>query len=843
MADEPIPTPMDALQAGIDRGGAPDAEDAKAKAREEADVKAWADRIKRARKYDEPARVQYAKDRRYARGDSGSEVAANIVGTNIDILESFLYARDPDVDVRPSPSAEPPSMDALRDAAEESVKGHPDVQAVHDETFQGVMQDSGGDQATAKKAAQQAADAFTAKRVKDQFEQLRKRYQSRQRDNKAFAETLEIIISRLWKDARLKTRGTRWTRSSLTIGVGVLKASWQERTAPSPETVQAINDLQPNMARATALRAEIADDPGDSDAKIAELQRQMTALQSQAERVIARGFVVDVVQGEDFQVAPGYAIADHLDAPWNAHRIAMRHEDAKAEFKLTNEQCKQATRFAAKKPVMARNESAMLVDDLRASEADAYTSGASGDGYGDDTGGQTDGEFVMLWEIWDRDSNSVLTMIEGIRGWVKPAWNPTATTRFYPFFLVCTSEVDGQRHPQSLPSRSAKLVDEYQRIGSAEAEHRRRVIPKTGFNAGLMSPEDAAKLSRATIQEMVPIKPTQPNTPIGNILQQITYAQIDQNLYDRSRINNELERIWGIQEALSGSINTSKTATEAQIQQSGFNARTGGRRDALEAALNDLAQYTAEVAHANISAEDAQAMAGPDAMWPAYQGPNDLNSLVVVDIRAGSSGKPDTTAERQAWANQLPLLQNGIVQIGQLRKADPLDVADALETLLQITAERSGDRIDIGSLVPQAGNGDDGSAAPSAEPAPPPLPIQQSALMGPQTVALTTVLDQVRQSILSPESATAVIQAAFPSIPPPLVQQMVGGVAVTPGLGELGGMPGVPAPTATAAQVPHGQPTVDELPPELQHVVAALTQQHPAQPPQSSIPTQPQQNI
>jgi hypothetical protein len=617
-------------------------------------------------------------------------------------------------------------MDALRDATEESVKNDPDVQTVRDETFQAVLQDS-GDPSMAQKAAEQAADAFTQKRIKDQFEALRKRYQARQRDNKAFAETLEIIISRLWKDARLKARGTRWTRSSLTVGVGVLKASWQERTAPSPETVQAINDLQANIARATSLRAEIADDPGDSDAKIAELQRQMTALQSEAERVIARGFVVDVVQAEDFQVAPGYAIADHLDAPWNAHRIAMRYDDAKAEFRLTPEQCKQATRYAAKKPVMARNESAMLVDDLRASEADAYTSGASGDGYGDDTGGQTDGEFVMLWEIWDRDSNTVLTMIEGIKGWVKPAWNPTATTRFYPFFLVCTSEVDGQRHPQSLPSRSAKLVDEYQRIGSAEAEHRRRVIPKTGFNAGLMSHEDAEKLSKATIQEMVPIKPTQPNTPIGNILQQITYAQIDQNLYDRTRINNELERIWGIQEALSGSINTAKTATEAQIQQSGFNARTGGRRDALESALSDLAQYTAEVAHANISIEDAQAMAGPDAMWPEYSGPNDLNSMVVVDIRAGSSGKPNTTAERQAWANQLPLLQNGIMQIGQLRGSNPLDIADALERLLQITAERSGDRIDIGSLVPQAGNAPPpmpGVMPPGAPGQPPPQPGQ-----------------------------------------------------------------------------------------------------------------------
>jgi len=53
--------------------------------REKSDVKAWFERLEAARKFDEPAREQYAKDRKYARGDSGFEVDANLVGTNIDI--------------------------------------------------------------------------------------------------------------------------------------------------------------------------------------------------------------------------------------------------------------------------------------------------------------------------------------------------------------------------------------------------------------------------------------------------------------------------------------------------------------------------------------------------------------------------------------------------------------------------------------------------------------------------------------------------------------------------------------------------------------------------------------
>ena len=42
--------------------------DPKAEAQEKADVKRWSELIERTRKYDEPARVQYAKERRYYLG-------------------------------------------------------------------------------------------------------------------------------------------------------------------------------------------------------------------------------------------------------------------------------------------------------------------------------------------------------------------------------------------------------------------------------------------------------------------------------------------------------------------------------------------------------------------------------------------------------------------------------------------------------------------------------------------------------------------------------------------------------------------------------------------------------
>jgi hypothetical protein len=102
--------------------------------------------------------------------------------------------------------------------------------------------------------------------------------------------------------------------------------------------------------------------------------------------------------------------------------------------------------------------------------------------------------------------------------------------------------------------------------------------------------------------------------------------------------------------------------------------------------------------------------------------------MVVVDIRAGSSGKPDTAAEAQSWATQLPILKELVVTVGQLRQSDPRDIADSLEKLAQITAERAGDRIDVDQLMPKAGQplppmpgmGAPGAPPPTGAPTPPP---------------------------------------------------------------------------------------------------------------------------
>ncbi|MDQ7996069.1 MAG: hypothetical protein AAGC76_09470 [Luteibacter sp.] len=745
-------TDMQAMSLGMAAAEAGD-QMAQAKAKEEADAKRWLEKIKEARKFDEGSRKQYAFDRRYAKRRKGGgifEVDVPIAATYIDILKSFLYARDPDVDVMPATSTEPPPEDELVRMAKQAVMADPTTQQQAQQAAMQARQESAQKKNTIvqavapaaakslqggalpnqlpqlpdidpQKDAEAAARATMDKLVRAKVKELSQPYQQRRDDAKQFGSTLEIVISQLWKKGRLKVKAKPLVGSGLTIGIGWLKATWQERTGNDPIVESQINDLQDNLLHLAASRQQLAEGDPNPDEVKADIERQILGLQAQVEVVVARGLAIDFVQGEDIQVSPDCgAMTSYLDASWIAHRSFKTLDDAKACFPKLGDKLKSAATYGQVKPIDPNNApDAAASQDVSETEADSFRAGSG-------SGPIAEGTSVCVWEAWDKNSNTILTLVEGINAYARDPYTPNpGTSRFYPFFQFVVGEVDGSRHPEGPVSRSAPLLDEYDRVRSGYAEHRRRVKPKTGFDATNLSPEEIQKIEAGGTQEMIPLKPLQPGSPIRDMLQPLAYAQIDPALYDTAVIRAELEMIWGIQEALSSSIRTAKTATEAEIQQTGTTARTGYMRDNIDSLMGELAEYTAEVAVQKLDAQDVKDMAGPWAFWPEGMKIDDIGSLVSVDIRAGSSGKPDTSRQRQAWATVMPVLQNAILQVGQLRGSSRQDIADSIEALIEETLARTGDRLDAARFLPPAPDGDDmpGQGGPMA----PGLPAPQSA--------------------------------------------------------------------------------------------------------------------
>lgn len=638
---------------------------AQALAQEEADVANWHKRIKESRDFDKDARKGYALDRRYCRNlvDPVYDVSVPIAGTYVNLLTSYLYARDPEPAVQP-------------------------------------------------------AESVGSSRVKVA---------------KQVGRTLEIVITSLWKKGRLKHAADAMVRSGLSIGIGWIKAAWHRETERDPTTDQRIADLRAKLEALSLMETELAEgNAANPDLLKAQYEQQMQTLEAQVEHIIYNGLVFDFVRGEDIQVSMDVAtLKDYAISPWIAHRTFMPYDKAQATFPDLRDELGKAEAYYHVKRQCEPNAGFSAADGVvDEHDAEAFRS-ATAAGQGADSGPR----YICIWEIWDLTTGLVHTITPGLRRNLRQPYTPDQrSTRFYPFFQWAPLWVDGERHPQSLVDRSRALLDEYNRTRTNYREHRRRAIPKLGFDRGAVEPEDAVKLEGAGIGEMVGLDLK--GQPTGNVLFPIQYNQIDAALYDTGPIRAELELIWGIQEALASSIQTAKTATEADIQQQGTEARLGYSRDSLDDVLSEMAQYTAELAMspAGLSPDEVTDIAGPEALWFNAPLPELVSALLSVGIRAGSSGRPASNLRRQQWGAILPQLQEAVISIGQMRGASPLDIANSLEQLMVETIERTGDTsIDAYSFIPQvpevAPGGVMASAAvPGAPPAAPLLAIPESEI-------------------------------------------------------------------------------------------------------------------
>lgn len=642
-------------------------EDDRAKEAEYKLVAKTVEEYDQARKFDKPARKQYAIDRRYAAGtvDSTWAVSTNLIGSYIDILVAYLYARNPDVRVRKA----------------EQVDAAPNP------------------------------------------------------DMEAFSKTMELVISRLWKQGRLKQSIRKAVRSALSCGPGWLKVIMVTDRRTDPQVQAALNDARDNLARIAATQKELADgEVNDLAVTQQELEVQIQGLEANVEVIVRNGLAIDFCPAESVQVSLDvHDIDEYLDGNWMGNEIYRPKSELRELFEgLTEEEVKGATAYYQKKPRdLNKSVSSALETDEK--DAEQFTKGGGGD---------TDGaavEFARVIEIWDRRDNMIRTAIEGVKCWAKPPFTPPqASTRFYPYFLIAFYEVDGERHPQSLSWREHKLQDEYAETRSSYRLARRRSIPGTLFNEEQVDKDNAKKLMSGVEQEFIGMKLTNPNMPLKDVFAEKPNGRIDPSVYDTQPVLRDMEKISGVQEAQQASVTQTKTATEAEIQQSGFAARSSADRDTVEDVLRDIAQYTGEVSLQALTIEDVQRIAGPKAFWPEQMDINDLLTMVEVDIEAGSTGKPNTASEREAWSVAMPLIMSTIEKIQMAQMQGNESLAQSYTAILRETLLRMGDRIDVDKFIPQApaqqtgvpaldallgGGGANpaaapGAGAPTSEPAP-----------------------------------------------------------------------------------------------------------------------------
>jgi hypothetical protein len=592
-----------------------------------------------------------------------------------------------------------------------------------------------------------------------------------------FARTLEIVISSLWKKGNLKKPARKGVRSVLSNGEGWFKCTMVSEKRPQPEVEKALNDAQETHARIIAQQKLLEDpqnqDPETLDVQKAEKEALIEELEEKIELAVNKMFVIDYVETENMQVSTDInCIENYTDADWIGNELYLsKDDDALSRFpRLTAEDLKTAKTYYQRAPKELTNrdiDNALPQGTLTAESAQMFTT---------NTSAQESPGFVRCVEIWDRRDKQIRTIIDGVKKWAKEPYPPPyPTSRFYPYFYFAFYEVDGQRHAQSLSWRLYKLQDEYSSSRSNFRLTRERSIPGVLFNATMIDEVEAKKFTESKSQEYTALRPSDPSIPLANLFAPKPVQAIDMRLYDPTLILNDMERISGVQEALSAAINSPgnpKTATEANIQQSGTQARTTSDRDNLEGMLADLAEYTAQQALQCLQIRDVQRLAGPKAFWPADMDIEDLFTLVEIQIEAGSTGKPRQATDMQAWGTILPLIQKSLQDIARAFAMGDAPMANALIELVKETMLRLGDESDVERFIPrQPPPGSPGAGAP-----PPPIVPQVS-------VSIKGAIDSsTAQQIVAP-----VLSRDAASMPPS---------QTTPGPNGAAPPAGLPSPSA-----------------------------------------------
>lgn len=499
---------------------------------------------------------------------------------------------------------------------------------------------------------------------------------------RGFARTLELVLNRYAiRGGQLKARGKEAVRSSLTCTTGWVKVIYQQDKREDPLIRNRINDAQDNVLRIEQLLRETKDEGAsvDYEAKMAELRQQISALEQQVEVTVSEGVVIDNVAAEHIRIldASVKSIDEYAQASAIAHGVYMTVAAYKAQFG-GKEPPKKATRYSA----------GVDEDDGEPRESGRATM-------------DEDDQLVLVWEIWSKDDLTVYTICQGAEEFCREPYQPATLGQvWYPFFPLQLWRVNGYLYARALVDNLIELVDEYNTRRTSAAEHRKKNTAVRLFNkaAGVTDAELDAINRRTDATEMIGVT-VNTGEPLQNSLGSLPEIPYNPAMYDTGDILRDVEMVSGAQDASRGGVNQAKTATEAEIMAMGMQSRTSEQLDTIEDWLTSILTYAAQLLLLNLTPEQVRQRFGEGAVWPTLN-KQDLFEQVMVQIRAGSTAKPNKMRERDQWLQFLPQLQQAIVQISDLQKAGNEDMADALIKVLDETLRRFDERMSIREFIP-----------------------------------------------------------------------------------------------------------------------------------------------
>jgi len=506
--------------------------------------------------------------------------------------------------------------------------------------------------------------------------------QQRRKQLDAIAKTLETVYAyEVGQQLPVfKKAMKRVVRRTVTTGVGYVKLGYHRLYEYDPADVEKITDVSEQLAHLQRLTTELADDKIDeTSAQMEELKQMLTSLQNNAEMVTREGLDFDYPDATS--IIPDSrckSLHGFVGARWLTQEFLLSPDDVKEVYKVDLGQ--QFTAYDAK----GANHAEGQEDSQKKGQA-------------------------CVWEIYDKSSGLVFVVCDGHSDFlIEPAAPKIKLEQFWPIFTLIFNDVEDEKdiYPPSDVALMRDMQVEHNLSRQRLREHRDANRPKHVTSKGSFSEEDKGKITQSSAHTVVELDGLAPGENISAKLQPLPHNPIDPNLYETNSSYEDILKTLGSQEANMGG-SSGATATETSIAESSRLSSIGSNVDDLDDFLTDIAANASHILLEEMDEATIMEIAGPGAAWPVWSASQVARDL-WLEIKAGSSGRPNRSAEIQNFERMAPYLMQipgmqpkWLAEQAIERLDDRLDLKDAfLEGMPSITAMNS---------QTQAGTGDPAS--------------------------------------------------------------------------------------------------------------------------------------
>lgn len=479
----------------------------------------------------------------------------------------------------------------------------------------------------------------------------------------AMTDKLATGMELLWnyftgeQGAGFKEQMKLLVRVTKTCGVGYVKLAFQRELQPRPELAAGIDDTTSQIASLDLLQQKAQKPEGDGGfgkdsadaAQLASLESQLSNTQ---DIVVREGPIFDFPHPTE--IIPSKKLR-HLKTFMGAPHVTREfHKSCDEILKIYDVDIKGR-----------------------------YTSyGVDSDGKATNASDKEDG-LACVYEVEDKENGQTFALCEGYPGFLRVPGTPdTRIERFYSYFPLVFNEPASKKKP--FPPSDVWLLrhtqGSYNIARESLREHRKANRPKYFTKKGSLSTADKAKIAGHEAHAIIELANLQQGQDVKTVIQRPDLAPIDPALYDVRILFDDMLRTVGAQEANLGGTSSS-TATESSIAEQSRSASMADNVDDLDDLLTSLAKAFGQLCLLELSKETVVQIVGPGAVWPdSPLSREEIARDLLLEIKAGSSGRPNRAADIANMERAWPILSN-------LPGMNPQPVAKKIAHLLDIDLE------------------------------------------------------------------------------------------------------------------------------------------------------------